>query len=206
MNSFKNRIRVNSTKDEIVNYYDNNRNKIGTVIREEGIEKGLLLEAVQIWIINPITREVLMQKRSSNKENDPGMIDVSVGGHVNPGEVPMQAIIREGKEEVGEVAFERLIPTIKKIIDFEVDLSKVGRKGRYITHEYLAFSTSKLEEFEKQDDEVEELFFMKYDEVKHLIENKNKNMRIPYNENTKKVFQLIDEELAKFDKCKTREE
>ena len=55
MNNFKNRIRLNSTEDEIVNYYDKNGKKIGTVEREEGIEKGLLLKAVQIWIINPET-------------------------------------------------------------------------------------------------------------------------------------------------------
>ena len=76
MNNFKNRIRLNSTEDEIVNYYDKNGNKIGTVEREEGIEKGLLLKAVQIWIINRETKQVLMQERSHKKVNDPGMIDV----------------------------------------------------------------------------------------------------------------------------------
>lgn len=85
MNNFKNRIRLNSTEDEIVNYYDKNGNKIGTVEREEGIEKGLLLKAVQIWIINPETKQVLMQERSHKKVNDPGMIDVSASGHVQTG-------------------------------------------------------------------------------------------------------------------------
>ena len=205
MNEFKKNIK-NAAKDEKLNYYDNNGIKQGIVDREEGIAKGLLLEAVQIWIINPDTKEVLMQQRSLNKENDPGMIDVSVSGHVKPGEVPMQAIIREGKEEVGKKAFEKLISSIKKILDFEIDFSKVGRKGRYITHEYLAFSTVKLEEYKKQDEEVEKLFFMKYDEVKCLIENKDKNMRIPYNNSIKKLLELLDKELDDIDKCKTKEE
>ena len=130
MNNFKNRIRLNSTEDEIVNYYDKNGKKIGTIEREEGIEKGLLLKAVQIWIINPETKQVLMQERSHKKVNVPGMIDVSASGHVQTGEVPMQAIIREGKEELGERAFEKLIPTIKKINEFEIDFSKNGRKGK----------------------------------------------------------------------------
>lgn len=205
MNEFKKNIK-NAAKDEKLNYYDNNGIKQGIVDREEGIAKGLLLEAVQIWIINPDTKEVLMQQRSLNKENDPGMIDVSVSGHVKPGEVPMQAIIREGKEEVGKKAFEKLISSIKKILDFEIDFSKVGRKGRYITHEYLAFSTVKLEEYKKQDEEVEKLFFMKYDEVKCLIENKDKNMRIPYNNSIKKLLELLDKEIDDIHKCKTKEE
>ena len=163
MNNFKNRIRLNSTEDEIVNYYDKNGNKIGTVEREEGIEKGLLLKAVQIWIINPETKQVLMQERSYKKVNDPGMIDVSASGHVQTGEAPMQAIIREGKEELGERAFEKLIPTIKKLNEFEIDFSKDGRKGKYLTYEYLAYSCEKLEAYTKQDSEVEKLFFMDYE-------------------------------------------
>lgn len=195
MNNFKNRIRLNSTEDEIVNYYDKNGNKIGTVEREEGIEKGLLLKAVQIWIINPETKQVLMQERSHKKVNDPGMIDVSASGHVQTGEAPMQAIIREGKEELGERAFEKLIPTIKKLNEFEIDFSKDGRKGKYLTNEYLAYSCEKLEAYTKQDSEVEKLFFMDYEEVKKMIINKEKNCRIPYNKDTKKLLELIDNEL-----------
>ena len=195
MNNFKNRIRLNSTEDEIVNYYDKNGNKIGTVEREEGIEKGLLLKAVQIWIINPETKRVLMQERSHKKVNDPGMIDVSASGHVQTGEVPMQAIIREGKEELGERAFEKLIPTIKKINEFEIDFSKNGRKGKYLTYEYLAYSCEKLEAYTKQDSEVEKLFFMDYEDVKKMIINKEKKCRIPYNKDTKKLLELIDNEL-----------
>ena len=208
MNEFKNKLKVNSTKDnnEMVNYFDKNGNIKGIISREEGIKKGLLLQAVQIWIINPKTKQVLMQQRSLNKENDAGMIDISASGHVKPGEIPIQAIIREGKEEVGQKAFEKSIPTIKKLLEFEIDFSKVGREGKYITHEYLAFSTSKLEEYQKQDSEVEKLFFMDYEDLKKLIQSKNKNVRIPYNENIKKLFNLIDEELVNFNKEKTREE
>ncbi len=205
MNEFKKRIK-NTTEDEKLNYYDENGDKLGTVSRQEAIRKGLLIESVHIWIINPQTRDVLMQKRSKNRQNDPGMIDVSASGHVALKEIPMQAIIREGKEEVGKTAFEKLIPTIKKLIDFEIDFSKEGRKGRYINHEYVGFSTAKLEEYEKQDEEVENLFFMNYYDVKKLIENKDENMRIPYNKITKQVFELIEQELENINKVKTREE
>lgn len=205
MNEFKKQIK-NITEDEKLNYYNKKGNKIGTVNRQEAISQGLLLESVHIWIINPKTKEVLMQKRSKNRKNDPGMIDVSAAGHVAIGEVPMQTVVREGKEELGEKAFEKLIPTIKRLIDFEIDFSKEGRKGKYINYEYIGFSTAKLEEYEKQDEEVENLFFMNYYDVKKSIENKDNNMRIPYNKITKKVFELIEQELENIDKEKTREE
>ena len=205
MNNFKNNLKVN-TYEEKLNYFDSNGNKQGTVDREEGIEKCLLLEAVQIRIINPDTKEVLMQQRSFDKENDPGMIDVSASGHVRHDETPTQALIREGKEEVGTYAFEKLIPSIKKLMDFEIDFSKVGRKGKYITHEYIAFSNQKLENYVKQDDEVKKLFFMKYDDVKEMIIEKDKNMRIPYNDDTKKLLSLIEKEITNLERQHTKEE
>lgn len=107
----------------------------------------------------------------------------------------MQAIIREGKEELGEKAFERIISNIKRLTEFEIDFSKDGRKGKYLTYEYLAYSCVKLEEYTKQDSEVEKLFFMDYEDVKKMIKNKEKNCRIPYNKDTEKLLELIDNEL-----------
>ena len=185
---------MNNFKEQL-NYLDDKGNKIGVVEREEGINKNLLLEAVQIWIINPETKQILMQRRSYDKENDPGMIDVSASGHVRANEIPMQAIVREGKEELGEEAFETLIGKIKKVLDFEIDFTKEGRKGKYLTHEYIAYSKLPLQKYKKQDEEVAELFFMDYEEVKKLIRNKDKEMRIPYNDNIELLLQTIDNEV-----------
>lgn len=182
---------MNKFKEEL-NYLDENGNKLGIVEREEGIDKSLLLEAVQIWIINPKTNQVLMQRRSYDKENDPGMIDVSASGHVHTNETPMQAIIREGQEELGEDAFNTIIGHIKKVMDFKLDFTKAGRKGKYLTHEYMTYSEQSLEKYVKQDEEVEELFFMDYEEVKNLIRSRDKNMRIPYNEDIENLLQMID--------------
>ncbi len=183
---------------ERLDYLDENGNKIGTVEREVGINTNLLLEAVQIWIINPDTKEVLMQRRSYSKKHDPGMIDISASGIIQSGETPMQGLIREGKEELGEKAFEKLIGKINEIYKFQIDFTKEGRKGKYLTHEYLAYSKQPLGEYEKQDEEVEELFFMDYEEVKKLIKNKDKNIRIPYNDDIEELLQRIDNHLLHY--------
>lgn len=192
----------NIAKDEqaeMVNYYNDNYEKIGTVSREEAIARNLLLEAVQIWIINPHTKQVLMQKRSKKKENDSNMIDVSASGHVKENETPLQAILRETSEEVG-VKPEELISTIKEINTFEQDFSKLGRKGRYFIHEYVAYLEHPLSYYKRQEDEVEELFFMSYEEVKQKIKNKDKNIRIPFNKETNELLCKIDENLYNLDK------
>ena len=52
MNNFKNRIRLNSTEDEIVNYYDKNSYKyyseLGKMVEElENLEEGLSIQYLE---------------------------------------------------------------------------------------------------------------------------------------------------------------
>lgn len=65
-------------------------------------KKGLWHKAVAVFIINS-KKQVLLQKRSKNKKMWPDMWDISAGGHVLAGEFGFQAIIREIKEELGQV-------------------------------------------------------------------------------------------------------
>ena len=51
---------------ENLTVYNQQNQPIGIVEREEAIKKGLLIEGVQLWVINPNTNQVLMQKRSKN--------------------------------------------------------------------------------------------------------------------------------------------
>lgn len=44
---------------------------------------------------------VLLQKRAATKKRSPGFYHISAAGHVNVGESPVQAALRETKEEVG---------------------------------------------------------------------------------------------------------
>lgn len=72
-----NKEKTNTEEKEIINYYNDEYKKIGTISRQEGVKQNLLLEAVQLWIIHPETKQVLMQVRAKEKENDSNMIDVS---------------------------------------------------------------------------------------------------------------------------------
>ena len=147
----KYKIQNNGTEEEIeiVNYYNDNYEKIGTISRKEGIKQNLLLEAVQLWIINPYTKQVLMQKRSHNKVNDASMVDVSSSGHVKSTETPIQAILRETFEELS-LKPEELAQQLQKMMIVECDFTKLGRKGRYFTHEYVAYLEHPLSYYTKQ--------------------------------------------------------
>ena len=53
---------------------------------------------------------IILQKRSMNKEIEPGKWDTSVGGHIESGETVEDALVREAREELGinGIEFERL--------------------------------------------------------------------------------------------------
>ena len=56
--------------------------------------------AAHVWILNR-KGQILIQRRSATKENWPNLWDVSVAGHISAGEEPVEAALREAREELG---------------------------------------------------------------------------------------------------------
>ncbi len=68
--------------------------------RDEVHKKGLWHRTVHIWILNS-NNELLIQKRSYQKEVYPGLWDISCAGHLSCGEDCYSGAIRELEEELG---------------------------------------------------------------------------------------------------------
>ena len=86
------------TEVEFFDVIDENGNPTGEVIsRDEAHDKGVLHRSVHIWVIleHDGMTEVLLQKRSDNKESFPGMFDTSSAGHVSAGEDALTSAVRE---------------------------------------------------------------------------------------------------------------
>ena len=62
----------------------------------------LLHKVAHVLVFND-KGELLLQKRSMNKDVAPGRWDTSVGGHVSPEEDPATGAVREMEEELGVV-------------------------------------------------------------------------------------------------------
>ena len=63
-------------------------------------EKGMFHKSIHVWIVNS-KGELLVQRRDSSKKTYPNMLDTSFAGHVSSNEGLIEAVIREGKEELG---------------------------------------------------------------------------------------------------------
>ncbi|MCV6630648.1 MAG: NUDIX domain-containing protein [Flavobacteriaceae bacterium] len=87
--------------DEWIDIIDEQGKPSGKIIsKEEAHLQGTLHRTVHIWIVNN-QNEVLLQKRHPQKDTFPNLWDVSVAGHIEAGEFPLDAAIREVKEELG---------------------------------------------------------------------------------------------------------
>lgn len=96
--------------------------------------------------------EILLQRRSLKKDVAPGRWDTSVGGHVDPGERPEQAALREMREELGvEAAMEFLHSYIHTNV--------------YETELVYTFRAVKDDGFEFSAEEIEEIRFWGLKEI-----------------------------------------
>ncbi len=127
-----------------------------TMRRGDPIPEGGRILLVHIVICNQDNR-FLVQKRSMNKRHFPGMWDFS-GGHVQAGETSIQGAAREAAEEVG-LRFdpEQLVLAAHSVSD------------RDLFDVYYVKAPFRLEDCQPQEEEVDELALLSYDETVALL-------------------------------------
>ena len=89
---------------EIFDVIDKDGNPTGeTVTREQAHTEGIPHRTAHIWILRKKEGriQVLLQKRSKNKDSFPGMFDTSSAGHIQAGDEPLESALREFHEELG---------------------------------------------------------------------------------------------------------
>lgn len=87
--------------NELFPIVDENGNIIGSATRQECHSGSMLLHPVVHLHVFRNDGAIYLQKRSMNKDIQPGKWDTAVGGHVDLGESIYIAVKREAKEELG---------------------------------------------------------------------------------------------------------
>lgn len=95
---------------EILDVVNDRDEVIGQAERDEVHRTGLVCRLAYVCFYTA-NREVILQKRSDTKKNDPGKLTTTVSGHVSSGQDYLEAAIRETVEEAGvEVEASDLMP------------------------------------------------------------------------------------------------
>lgn len=157
---------------ELVDIYDCFGEKTGEKVSKlKAHEEGLFHKAVHVWIINK-KGEVLVQRRNSNKETFPNMLDISFAGHIQSEETNIEAIKREGKEELGlDIELEKL----KYLFTYKKEW--VIKENSYFENEFddvfLYEDDIKVEDCIFTDSEVSEVKYIDFRRLEMMWKDKN---------------------------------
>ncbi|MGY5354543.1 NUDIX hydrolase [Wenyingzhuangia sp. IMCC45467] len=138
-------------------------------------QNGILHASVHIWFYTTDDK-ILIQKRKENKDTFPNLWDVSVAGHIGSGETPIEAAIREVKEEIDLTVDKKEL----KYIDFfeEKHHHPNGIIDYEIHHIYIAQLKIDIKELTPQQEEVSDL---KLIDITTLEKNySDKNTYVPH--------------------------
>src|SRR3954469_11119213 len=61
---------------------------------------GLVHRSVHVWVVNS-RKQILVQKRSSNKQAYPNYWDISAAGHISAGQTSLEGAQMETQQEIG---------------------------------------------------------------------------------------------------------
>jgi isopentenyldiphosphate isomerase len=86
--------------EEIFDVVDDQDEVIGQATRKEVHQRGLMHRATHVLVFNS-AGQIFLQKRSMNKDRQPGLWDSSASGHLNVSEDYDACAVRELQEEIG---------------------------------------------------------------------------------------------------------
>ena len=155
-------------KGEIIDEYNHMGEKIGTVDKEVAHKKGLWHKSVHVWILNNENR-ILIQKRCTDKKLYPNTWDASFAGHINAGENSIEALIREGKEELG---IDVKIENLNYIFTNREELKYMNIESREFVDIYILRQNVELERIVFQEDEVSNAKYVTIDNFFDIVKNK----------------------------------
>lgn len=174
---------------EMIDILDENGNAKGEVQDRNTVHQiGLWHKVVYVWIINS-KNELLIQKRSSNKDKDPNLWTISASGHLSAGDSSKDGALRELYEELGIQIIEEELNYL-----FTVKQHKVHRKD-YIDNEivdvYLVKKDLDLNDLTMQKEEVSEIRLIPYHELKNKVINRD-NSIVEHIEMYNKLFNFLE--------------
>lgn len=154
---------------ELFDVVDENGNPTGETEEREIVHRyGTRHRTAHVWILRETDKgtEVLLQKRSANKDSYPGLYDTSSAGHVIAGDAPIVSAIRELHEELGINA---TIENLNYIGSYKINNSMKFHGKPFRDNEvvfvYVYTKPVDINELTLQEEEVERVDWFLVDDV-----------------------------------------
>ena len=138
------------------------------VSRDIAHSEGILPRTAHVWVVKPSDHDydILLQKRSMEKDSFPGQYDTSSAGHISAGEEPLSSALRELKEELGiEAQPEQLHYAGSFRIKYEKEFHGKLFRDNEVATVYVYEEPVEIESLTLQKSEVSEVRWFDLDEV-----------------------------------------
>ena len=152
------------------------------VDRETAHRDGILHRTAHVWIVRKQTQgyDILLQKRSMDKDSFPGLYDTSSAGHIPSGSEPLPSAIRELQEELGiEATPEQLIYAGSFRIQYEEEFHGQIFRDNEVTKVYVYQEPVDIDALTLQESEVDEVRWFDLEEVWKEIQTKRDRFCMP---------------------------
>jgi isopentenyldiphosphate isomerase len=148
-----------------------------TVTREEAHRCGIRHRTSHVWLlrIHNDRIQVLLQKRSLNKDSYPGCYDISSAGHIPAGDDFLESALRELKEELGVEAYAyELVYCGQRQLEFRDKFHGLDFWDKQVSNIYALWRDMEPRELTIQRSEVENVLWMDWDECIDMVQNMKK--------------------------------
>ena len=162
-------MRLKGSRMEFLDIVDENGQPTGeTVSRSKAHADGIRHRTAHVWVVRPGESgyDVLMQKRSMDKESFPGLYDTSSAGHIPAGSEPLESALRELNEELGIDAREDQLHCAGSFrIRYEKEFHGRMFRDNEVTQVYVYREPVDAEKLTLQASEVDEVRWFGLEEV-----------------------------------------
>lgn len=134
---------------------------------------GDLHRTSHVWIVRQKQEElqILVQKRSRDKDSFPGCYDISSAGHIPAGDGFEESAVRELYEELGIAArTEELVLCGTRRIHWEAVFHEKPFIDNQVSRVYLLWRNQDAEELQVQESEISEVRWFPFGELIRLVE------------------------------------
>ena len=171
------------SKMEYLDVVDESGQPTGKVVdRDIAHREGILHRTAHVWIVRGEGEEteVLLQKRSREKDSFPGFYDTSSAGHIPAGDEPVPSALRELSEELGITATPNQL-AYAGIFRSQYEKEFYGQPFRdnEITQVYVYQEPVDIDSLDLQPSEVDEVRWFVLEDVWNEIHHSRERICVP---------------------------
>ena len=168
---------------EYLDIVDESGRPVGkTIPRDEAHRDGILHRTAHVWITrkNSHGYDILLQKRSEEKDSFPGLYDTSSAGHIPAGDGPLESAVRELAEELGITASEKELHYAGSFrIRYEEEFHGKMFRDNEVTSVYVYEGLVDIKTLTLQEAEISEVRWFDLEEVWNEIKTDRSRFCVP---------------------------